>query len=96
MQAFHLARTRGLRRLEPDFGFKLDSSSSACRAIPPFTCPACFLAAASRSWIRVPPHGDGGFLLFGEKFRRRGEFLLVGSGVLPAFVGGSLDNVQSS
>jgi hypothetical protein len=80
MQAFHLARTRRLRRLEPDFGFTLDSSSSACRAILPFTCPAFFLSAACRSWIRVPPHGEGGFLVFGEKFRRLGEFGLLGSG----------------
>jgi hypothetical protein len=49
MQAFYLARTRRLRLLEPDFGFQPDSSSSACRAIPLFTCPAFFLSAASRS-----------------------------------------------
>jgi hypothetical protein len=84
----HVARVRRLRRLEPDFGFKLDSSSSACRAIPPFTCPAFFLSAASRSWIRVPPHGEGGLLVFGEKCRRRGEFEALGSGVPPPLVGG--------
>jgi hypothetical protein len=61
MQGFHLARTRRLRRLEPDFGFKLDSSSSACRAIPPFTCPAFFLSAASRSWSSYHPTARAAF-----------------------------------
>jgi hypothetical protein len=96
MQAFHLARTPGWRRLEPDFGFKRDASASACRAIPPFSCPAFFLSAACRSWISVPPHGEGGFLVFGEKFHRRGEFLLVGLGVPPPSVGGWPAHVNPS
>jgi hypothetical protein len=83
MQAFHRARTRRLRPLEPDFGFKRDASASACRAIPPFSCPACSLLRCLPLVDQRTTPRRGQLRVFGEKFHRRGEFVPLGSGVPP-------------